>query len=95
MTIKKSLQLGILSAVLLAVFLGGSLVYLTTTILSLSDTLNTRNTITTAVAELENESLYLTNEARMYVFNNDRAYFEEYERKLTEDTFLKTETLRI
>ncbi|MEE1132101.1 MAG: methyl-accepting chemotaxis protein, partial [Caryophanon sp.] len=93
MTIKRSLQFGIIAAVLLAAFLAGSLVYLTSTIFSLSETLNTRNTITNAVAELENESLYLTNEARMYVFNNKRAYLVEYENKLAEDTFLQTAEL--
>lgn len=93
MTIKRSLQVGIIAAVLLAAFLAGSLVYLTTTIFSLNESLNTRNTITNAVADLENESLYLTNEARMYVFNNKQAYLEEYENKLAEDTFLQTAEL--
>lgn len=93
MTIKRSLQFGIIAAVLLAAFLAGSLIYLTTTIFSLSETLNTRNTITNAVADLENESLYLTNEARMYVFNNKQTYLAEYENKLAEDTFLQTAEL--
>lgn len=93
MTIKASLKYGIFAAILLTVFLAGSLVYLTTTILSLNDTLNNRNTITSAVAELENESLYLTNAARMYVFTNDDAYLTSYENKLAADTFLQTATM--
>lgn len=93
MTIKASLKYGIFAAILLTVFLAGSLVYLTTTILSLNDTLNNRNTITSAVAKLENESLYLTNAARMYVFTNDDAYLTSYENKLAADTFLQTATM--
>lgn len=93
MTIKLSLKLGILAAILLTFFLGGSLVYLTTTILSLNETLNERNTITNAVADLENESLYLTNAARMYVFTNDETYLANYENQLEADTFLKTASM--
>lgn len=91
MTLRSYVRLGAIGTIVLTACVIGALVFLTSAVEKLSNTLTARAGITHYIAEGAGASNYLTNEARLYTYTADAQHVTNYNERLAKDDFVVLE----